>query len=104
MADDNSTPAARSKKSKVTVKPRARRKSPCINPKVIANIIHLSDERKKENAREKWGVALNEYLRSLGGHEFDIAKHVIMFISQKPSLIDSSYSCKVIPFPVNPIR
>jgi hypothetical protein len=104
MAINDSTPATSSVRSKVTVKPRARRKSSCINPKVIANIVHLSDERKKENAREKWGVALNEYLRSLGHHEFDIAKHVIMFISQKPSLIDSSYSCKVIPFPFNPIR
>lgn len=104
MAIDDSTPATGNIRSKVTVKPRARRKSPCINPKVMANIVHLSDERKKEHAREKWDIALKAYIFSLDGHEFDIAKHVLMFIKQKPRIIDSSYSCEVIPFPVNPIR
>lgn len=43
----------------------ARRKS-VSNPKVVANIIHLSVERRKESALEKWGRALQVYLSSLG--------------------------------------
>lgn len=85
-------------------KPRARRKQTRINPKVIANIIHLSDERKKEHAREKWNDALRAYISSLKDEEFDIAKHVLMFVCQRPSIIDSSYSCEVIPFPLLKLR
>lgn len=90
MAINDSTPA--------TSKARSRSKSLRINPKVVANIVHLSKERRKEAATEKWHTALKVYIRSLNKHEFDIAKHVLMFISQKPCIVDSSYSCTVIPF------
>lgn len=90
MANADSTPAVS--------KARSRRKSPRTNPKVVANIIHLSYERRKEAAREKWDAALITYVCSLNKHEFDIAKHVMMFVSQKPCLVDLKYSCEVISF------
>lgn len=85
----------------MTVKCKAtpmRRKSR-INPKVIANIIHISPERRKEAVRDKWNLALKYYLSSLDGYEYDIAKHVLMFVMQRPAIVDKSYSCEVICLP-----
>ncbi len=86
------------KAAKATRKAQSRNKSR-INPKVVANIIHLSEERKKENARLKWGNALKVYLATLDGNKFSIAEHVMMFISQRPRLSDPTYSCEIITFP-----
>ena len=92
--------ATQLKVAKATSKARSRSKSLSINHKVIANIVHLSYERRETAAKEKWHAALKVYIRSLNNSEFDIAKHVLMFISQKPCLVDPEYSCEVIPFPL----
>jgi hypothetical protein len=90
----------KSTSTSATLKTRLRSKSLSISPKVIANIVHLSYERREASAKEKWHTALKVYIRSLNSREFDIAKHVLMFISQKPCLVDPEYSCEVIPFPL----
>ncbi len=89
-----------SKVAKATSKTRSRSKSLSINPKVIANIVHLSYERREAFAKEKWHTALKVYMRSLNSREFDIAAHVLMFVSQKPCLVDPEYSCDVTLFPI----
>lgn len=100
MADEDFTSNKATKKArKVTPTPKARtRHKSRINPKVVANIVHLSYERRKQAAREKWHLALKVYLSSLDKHEFDIAENVVTFITQRPFLVDKSYSCEVIPF------
>ena len=87
----------KSKAATATPKARSRRKSR-INTKLITNIVHFPAERRKEAAQAKWDTSLKVYLSSLSGWELDVAKHILMFIKQSPSLVDRTYSCKVIPF------
>ena len=100
MANEDFTSNKATKKARKVATPKARthRKSR-INPKVIANIIHLSIERRKESARNQWSDALKIYLATLNDNDFNIAQHVVRFIAQKPCAIDTSYLCEVIPFP-----
>lgn len=87
----------KSKAATATPKARSRRKSR-INPKLITNIVHFPAERRKEAIQAKWETSLKVYISSLRGWEFDIAKHILMFIKQSPALVDKSYSCTVIQF------
>ena len=83
--------------NKTSKKVRTRRKSR-INPKVIANIIPLSTERRREDAQHQWSEALKAYIGTLNHNDFNIAQHVMKFITQKQIRIDTSRSCEVIPF------
>jgi hypothetical protein len=96
--------AAKSTVVSVTSKPRTRRtrktKTIKVVPEVLANIVHLSTERRKEAAQAKWSEALKIYLGTLNHNDFNIAEHVIKFVCQKPLAIDISHLCEVIPFPI----
>lgn len=85
---DHATPKAR------------RRKTVKVIPNVVANITPLSYERRREDAQAKWSEAFKLHLGTLNHNDFNIAQHVINLVSQKPLKIDTSYSCEVIPFPV----
>jgi len=50
---------------KVTSTRRTRKAKSVAHPKVVANIIHLSAERKKESALEEWSCALKVYRNTM---------------------------------------
>ena len=84
--------------SKVT---SPRRKTVKVIPNVVAHIVPMSFERRREDAYANWSEALKIYIGTLNQNDFNIAQHVIRFVSQKPlKAVDTSHSCKVIPFPV----
>lgn len=82
-----------------TPKPRARRKS-AINPKVVANIVHMTPERRKAFARHEWLEATKTFILTLSDHEKNICSKVLLFAQNNPKNGEPLYDCKVIAFPI----
>lgn len=94
MATKSTRAPARRKTESVT-KPQAVQ----LTPNVVASIIPLSDERRIKAAQAIWSDALKVYLGTLSDDDFNIANHIIKFVTQKPLSLKHLKSCEVLLFP-----
>lgn len=69
------------------------------NPKVVANVVYITPELRKEFAAYEWRTAVKEYVLSLSNHERNICKKLMLFVGEKPDDRVALDPCAVIPFP-----
>lgn len=98
MADDNSTPAARSKKSKITPKPHRKTKSIT----AITNLCHIDPKRREEKNRIAYENMLLDYLDQFSEAEQDIAINFLALAINNVSMIrkEKPDSSEIIQFPI----
>lgn len=88
-----------------TPKARSRRKSPRINHKVLASIVFINPELRKQQALKDWGAALIAYINTLSNDEQTIVRKCMTFICAEPSKRDYLHGlCPVIQFPANSVN
>jgi hypothetical protein len=95
MADKDFT----AQEGNTTPKPRTRRKS-AMNLKVVANIVHITPERRKAFADHEWHEATKVFILSLSDHEKDICRKAMLLVQNVPVRRERLYDCKVITFPI----
>lgn len=83
-----------------TPKPKTRRKSET-NRKVVANILHITPERRKAFADHEWREATKVFILSLTDNELNICRKAMQFALSKPENKGTPYDCKVIAFPIH---
>ena len=99
--EDFTSNKATQKVRKLTPTPKARSRSKSrINPKVIANIVFINPETRKQQAHTDWLAAFRRYVDTLSNDEQSLVKKCLAFTIAKP--INREYlqdRCPVIPFP-----
>lgn len=104
MADKDSTSNRTTQKickaAKATRKACLRSKSR-INPKVIANIVFIAPELRKQQSYRDWNIALRAYFETLSNDEQTLVKKCMAFVCAKPEYREHLHGCcPVIPFPI----
>ncbi|MBL8499645.1 MAG: hypothetical protein LZF63_06780 [Nitrosomonas sp.] len=96
----NKTTKEACKVAPATPKARTRRKTKSApNPKVVANIVFINPETRKQQAYKDWQKTLREYVHTLSNDEVTLVRKCMTFICAEPDKRDYLHGkCPVIPF------
>lgn len=95
--------AAKSTTTPATPKARTRRKPKSVKviTNVVASIVFINPEIRKQQANADWSTALRRYVDTLSNDEVTLVKKVLAFTLAKPKNREYLHGpCPVIPFPI----